>query len=150
MELVINDGEREALLQGAALEAPTSALGISTDVVTEFAAGHGEPTTNEFLFFEPKRPPPYGMTRMALVAAKSRAVAAAVLLVGLMLAVVLVGMLSSWSTSMRWSTWFTLSTLAVLFAVMVLDLWDLSLTFFVATMALVLAGIITVEDALRL
>jgi ABC-type multidrug transport system fused ATPase/permease subunit len=149
MEHVINNSdhsEAQPLLEGL-VDAPGSGPLSAIDVVTEF---HNEQaTTNEFLFFEPKRPHPYGVSRTALIAAaKSRGIAALILLVVLTVTVVLVGTLSSWTHSMRWATWFTLFTLVALFVAMVLDLWDLSLTFFVAIMALGLANIITIEDAL--
>ncbi len=97
-------------------------------------------------FFE--RAPPYGLTLEQVKAAKWRALAAVIVFVALAILFAVVGTQTFWATAMKWQTWYTLFVIIIMLSCLVLDLWDVSLTFFVANTALLLAKIITVADAL--
>jgi hypothetical protein len=108
----------------------------------EFAASQG------FVSFTPKRAPPFGLTKQQVLASRGRAVAAIVLFVVLTVLFACLGTLTFWKPLMTYKTWVTIFVLVVMLSALVLDLWDISLTFFVANTVLLLAKVITIQDAL--
>lgn len=54
-----------------------------------------------------------------------------------------------WAPLMRWQTWVTLFTLITLISCLILEMWDVTLSFFGANCVLVYAGVITLDEALR-
>ncbi len=138
---VVNDSTGEDRSEG-------SGSGPARDVVAEFSDDEDGVSMADFERFAPPRPPPYGWTRGGLRAARPRMIAALVVLVVLSVLFAVVGTQTFWSTRLTWKGWYTLYVLVVMLAALVLDLWDVSLTFFVTNTALLLARVITLNDAL--
>jgi hypothetical protein len=75
-------------------------------------------------------------------------VAALVVLIVLSVLFAVVGTQTFWRQRLTWGGWNTLYVLVAMLAALVLDMWDVSLTFFVTNTALLLARIISLNDAL--
>lgn len=101
-------------------------------------------------FFEnkPQLPSPYGISRAQLYDARWRALGACCVFLALTVMFVVIGTVSFWKDRMDWQKWFTLFSIIIMLSVLVLDIWNISLTFFVTNTMLLLVGIISLREAL--
>lgn len=86
--------------------------------------------------------------RFTLKAARWRSVAAFLVFIVLSVMFALVGTQTFWKETLTWQGWFTLYTVIVMISCLVLELWDVSLSFFGANLILLLVKIISVQEAL--
>jgi hypothetical protein len=103
---------------------------------------------NEFLAVEPNKPHIFGLSRKQLYDARYRALAAVIIFVSLSIMFAVIGTQTFWRARMNWSTWFTLFSIITMLSVLVLDLWNVSLTFFGINTILLLVRIISIKEAL--
>lgn len=101
-------------------------------------------------FVEKKAPRrfPFGISRETLWQSRWKGLAAAIVVVVLSIMFSVVGTQTFWAQTMMWQAWYTLFVIIVMLGALILELWDLSLTFFVANTALLLARVITLREAL--
>ncbi len=117
------------------------------DLLSDFDDDEGVPLAS-FVSWAPRRPSPFGLSWEQLKNARTRAVAALIILVALSVLFAIVGTQTFWAARITWQAWYTLFVIIIMLSCLVLDLWDVSLTFFVANTALLLARVITLADAL--
>lgn len=86
--------------------------------------------------------------KVTLRDARGRSIAAFVIFLVFTVTFSLVGTLTFWADSMTWKSWFTLFTVICMMSSLVLELWDVSLSFFAANLFLLLAGVISIQEAL--
>ncbi len=77
-----------------------------------------------------------------------RLVAAIVFGVALSILFVRIGTLTFWKSRITWQGWLCLYTLIASISVLIVELWDVTLTFFLANCVFLFSGIITLPQAL--
>jgi len=107
-----------------------------------------ESPATAFAPWAPKRAKPYGYSLKDVVAMRYKALAALIVFIILSVTFAVVGSVTFWADRMTWKTWFTLYTLITMLSVLILDMWDVSLTFFVTNTVLCLSRVIVLKDAL--